>query len=158
MTTVITGAGSKAETVARINVSRNESGSTLTIDDGGLAVATDVVLGRDGGSNNLLRMGQGGILAIFGTDKNATGDFWSTNGTGTGNIMQYNPSGDGTTWLNITLGDAGVDYTIANGSGDLAGYSVLTMTSAVPEPGTISLLAIGGLGLGFCTWRRRRRA
>ena len=133
---LITGAGSKAETVARINVSRNESGSTLTIEDGGLAVATDVVLARDSGSNNLLRMGLGGILAIEGTGKTTTGEFWATNGTGTGNMMQYDT---GSGWANITgATGGGVDYTIADGTGDLAGYSVLTMAGGTTStPGTM---------------------
>ena len=149
VTTLITGAGSKAETVARINVSRNESGSTLTIEDGGLAVATDVVLARDSGSNNFVRMGFGGILAILGNDKTTTGEFWSTGGDAT-NLMQYDT---GSGWANITAATGGgVDYTIANGTGDLAGYSVLTMT-AIPEPTSLSLLALGGLAL-----LRRRRA
>ena len=135
VTTLITGAGSKAETVARINVSRNESNSTLTIEDGGLAVATDVVLARDSGSNNLLRMGLGGILAIAGTGKTTTGQFWSTNGDAS-NMMQYDT---GSGWANITgATGGGVDYTIADGTGDLAGYSVLTMAGGTTStPGTM---------------------
>ena len=77
----------------------NRAPTTMTIEDGGLVVAQNVVLSRQSGTNNLLRMGRGGILAIEGTGKTETSDFWSTNGTGE---MQYNPSGDGTTWVNIT--------------------------------------------------------
>jgi T5SS/PEP-CTERM-associated repeat protein len=133
---LVTGAGSKAETVARINVSRNESGSTLTIDDGGLVVATMVMLGRQGGSDNLLRMGLGGILAIAGTGKTTMGELWATDTAAAGNIMQYDT---GSGWANITGATPGVDYTIADGSDDLAGYSVLTMAGGGPTstPGTL---------------------
>jgi T5SS/PEP-CTERM-associated repeat protein len=135
---LVTGAGSKVTTVGDIQVGRNESGCTLTIEDGGLVVGEDVVLSRDSGSNNLLRMGAGGILAIEGTGKTATGQFWTTNGTGE---MQYNPSGDGTTWVNIPgATGGGVDYTIADGTGDLAGYSVLTMASGGGSPGTLIII------------------
>ena len=135
---VVTGAGSIAKTLALVQVSRNESGGTLTIDDGGLVMAEGVTLsdeGTNGGSGSFLRMGLGGILAIEGTGKSATGDFWA--GTG---VMQYNPSGDGTTWVDITAATAGVDYTIDDGSGDLAGYSVLTMAGGTPPVPTGTLI------------------
>jgi len=126
----VTGTGSKVTTLELVQVGRNESNCTLTIEDGGMVMAEMVVLSRDSGTNNLLRMGRGGILAIEGTGKTTTGQFWTTNGTGE---MQYNPSGDGTTWLNITgATGGGVDYTLADGTDDLAGYSVLTMA----EPAT----------------------
>lgn len=116
----------------------NRAPTTMTIEDGGLVVAQNVVLSRQSGTNNLLRMGRGGILAIEGTGKTETSDFWSTNGTGE---MQYNPSGDGTTWVNITgATGGGVDYTLEDGTGALAGYSVLTMLGG--EPPTIAITEI----------------
>jgi T5SS/PEP-CTERM-associated repeat protein len=144
---VVTGAGSKAKTLTAIQIGRNDSGTTLTIDLGGLVMAEGVMLARSDGSNNFIRMGLGGILAIEGTGKTTTAQFWSTGGDAS-NVMQYDT---GSGWANITGATSGVDYNIADGSGDLAGYSVLTM---IPEPATMSLLAIGGLAL----LRRRKRA
>ena len=54
-------------------------------------------------------------------------------------------------WADITGATYGEDYTLSYlTAGDLAGYTVLT----VPEPATLSLLALGGLAL----IRRRRTA
>jgi len=140
-TVVITGAGSTVNSNEHTAIGRYSSagpayyawGSTLTIDDGGLLMSEVVRIGRDANSASCeLRMGAGGILAIEGTGKTATSQLWNTNQTGTGNMMSYNPSGDGTTWLDITGATAGVDYTLADGTDDLAGYSVLTMA----EPAT----------------------
>ncbi len=60
---LVTGTGSKVTTLELVQVGRNYSGSTLTIEDGGLVVGEDVVLGRQSGSG-FLRMGAGGMLAI----------------------------------------------------------------------------------------------
>ena len=132
---LITGTGSKVSTLTSTAVGRNESGCTLTIDDGGLLISEVVKLGRDGGEGKL-RMGVGGMLAIEGAGKTLTSQLWSTDNSGE---MQYNPLGDGTTWVNITgATGGGVDYTLADGTGDLAGYTVLEMVVAVTDvPGDV---------------------
>ena len=145
---VITGAGSTVKTLAKTAIGRGEieagksgDGSTITIDDGGLLISDVVKIGRDSSADNVaLRMGAAGILAIEGTGK-AVSQLWSTDNSAGGNMMQYNPSGDGTTWVNITGATSGVDYTIADGTGDLAGYSVLTMASGTTStPGTMIIV------------------
>ena len=51
-------------------------------------------------------------------------------------------------WADITGATNGVDYTLDYlTTGDLTGYTVLTVMTPVPEPATLSLLAIGGLAL-----------
>jgi T5SS/PEP-CTERM-associated repeat protein len=131
---LVTGPGSKVTTLTPIQVGRNSLGSTLTIEDGGLVVGQDVVLGRSSGSG-FLRMGLGGVLAIEGAGKTLLSQMHTVQG---GGEMQYNPLGDGTTWVNITgATGGGVDYTLADGTGDLAGYTVLTM-AALPEPSDLA--------------------
>jgi VCBS repeat-containing protein/T5SS/PEP-CTERM-associated repeat protein len=143
---LVTGTGSKVTTLTPIQVGRNESGSTLTIEDGGLVVGQDVVLGRQSGSG-FLRMGAGGVLAIEGAGKTLLSQMHTVQG---GGEMQYNPSGDGTTWVNITgATGGGVDYTLANGTGALAGYTVLVIvppnTAPVANDDTNSATEAGGV-------------
>ena len=134
---LVTGPGSKVTTLTPIQVGRNDFGSTLTIEDGGLVVGQDVVLGRQSGSG-FLRMGPGGVLAIEGAGKTLLSQMHTVQG---GGEMQYNPSGDGTTWVNIAGATEGVDYTLADGTGDLAGYTVLTMAQT-PEPSGLAFTRI----------------
>ena len=134
---LVTGTGSKVTTLADIQVGRNEAvPSTLTIEDGGLVMAEGVVYGRDAGVG-YVRMGSGGMLAIEGAGKTLLSQMAGP-GAGTGEL-QYNPSGDGTTWVNMTgATGGGVDYTLADGTDDLAGYTVLEMVVAVTDvPGDV---------------------
>jgi T5SS/PEP-CTERM-associated repeat protein len=150
----VTGTGSLMSTLKNMRVGRTgfvtgtTIASTLTIEDGGLVMAEKIQMGSDASGVGNVRMGPGGILAIEGTKTLAT---MTTVGNGTGELQYWT----GSAWDDITNATAVTDYTLAAGSGTLSGYTVLTMT-AIPEPGTMSLLAIGGLGMLFK--RRRRRA
>ncbi len=95
----------------------------------------------------LLAWPVGGVLAVFGdhtTNPFVSGGMFSTRGSSTGEI-QYNPSGDGTTWVNMTLAPASAYTLTYSASGptingqDLGGYTVLTMAGGTtPAPsGTV---------------------
>ena len=62
-------------------------------------------------------------------------------------------------WRLASLDQHGIAsvYTAAPGSTAFQQQLYLTVgNSEVPEPGTLAMLAIGGLGIYFGTWRRRR--
>ena len=66
------------------------------------------------------------------------------------NIWHY----DGSTWTNYAPFDLTYDGTYASFTANgLSGYAV----SAVPEPGTMGLLAAALLGFLACGWRKRKR-
>ena len=92
-------------------------------------------------------MKTGGQLAILGADTTSL-DTFLANITGTVGNLKYWTGSD---WDSMSNGTLGIDYTLTDGAGDLAGYGVLMI---VPEPTTMSLLALGGLAM----LRRRRRA
>jgi len=171
-TVSVTGADSKLTSVNGqlvVGMYTNHIG-LMTVEDSGLVQTKELRMGFDGsGCEGYVHMGEGGVLAVDG-DKTTNrflpgGMFTKGGGTAIGEI-QYNPSDDGTTWLNMTGATEGVDYTltyydssyIVNGQ-DLDGYTVLTMpgpSSAVPEPSTFVLFAIGLLGLVMAGRRRKR--
>ncbi|OQY06288.1 MAG: hypothetical protein B6I25_04250 [Planctomycetales bacterium 4572_13] len=97
-------------------------------------------------------MATDGMLALIGNTENALIDFLnSIGGNGIGTIRYWDDSMS--EWDNIINATYGADYTLDYlAEGDLAGYTVLTVT-AVPEPVTLVLLAIGGL-----LTRKRKRA
>jgi hypothetical protein len=76
----------------------------------------------------------------FGPD----GNLYVTSG-GTNSILRY----DGTT--GAFLGTA------ASGQGLSGTFSFAFAPSAIPEPGSLTLLALGALGVAGYGWRRRRR-
>ena len=141
----VTGTGSIWKIDNLLGLDRNDDSptATLTIEDGGLVQAKDA---NFYGDNGVIRMQTGGMLALEGTASDLSEFTALFTGTyDTGDIQYYT----GSAWDDIENATAGADYTVSAGTGDLAGYSVLT----VPEPTTLGLLALGGLAI----LRRRSR-
>lgn len=118
----------------------NDGTGVVKLTNGGLMVAESTL--SIGGNNSFIDMSSGGILMIGGDATDLSGFLALIGGSG---IIRY---WDGSDWSNITNADASSYSVEAITSGDFAGYTMLT----VPEPATMSLLALGGIAL----LRRRR--
>ena len=152
---LVTGANSLfhvTDTSQNILLGRNGTATgQLTIEDGGMVMTAGMKLTQNADATGTLRMGAGGILAILGT-KTLDQMYYSGGGT---TAFQYDNAG---TWAPLTTAQSSLydlttysTETFINGV-DVDGYTVLTM-NAIPEPTSLSLLALGGLAL-----LRRRRA
>ncbi|MCP4376470.1 MAG: PEP-CTERM sorting domain-containing protein [bacterium] len=124
--------------------------ATLTIINGGLVSAAGdipIVIDHDGDGDSFINMATGGMLAVYKDCDDSLSDFLARI-SGTDAIQYWDASSSN--WAPITDATPGVDYRLDYlTEGDLAGYTVLT----VPEPATLSMLALGGLAV----LRRRRR-
>jgi T5SS/PEP-CTERM-associated repeat protein len=127
---------------------------TLTITGGGL-VSVGGGLGISSGS---LNMSRGGMLALEGDADDSLTQFLGLVGTGgyvSTDWIRYWKA-DVADWAPLTEATYGDDYTLEYlTSGDLAGYTLLTVGVVVPEPATFVLLI---LGVVSCCARRRRTA
>ena len=72
-----------------------------------------------------------------------------------------NTLSDGATWNSASFSSLGATpgiYVWKWGSGAHADSFTLDIGSAIPEPSTWALMALGFAGLGFAGWRSRRRS
>lgn len=124
---------------------------TLSITNSGLvSVAGTLTIDADMDNDGFINMTTGGMLAILGDVDDSLVNFMNII-SGTDAIRYWDSSNPG--WADITGATNGVDYTLNYiPTGNLAGYTVLTVDN-IPEPATMSLLALGGLAI----MRRRRR-
>jgi|GEM_PF-1622606 len=161
-TASVSGAGSKLTSVNGqliVGMYNNHPG-IMTVDDSGLVQTKTLIMGFDGAGEGYVHMGDGGVLAVEGnhmTNPFVSGGLFTKPGGSIGEI-QYNPSGDGTTWENMN-GAATELYTLTyaasggptvNGQ-DLSGYTVLTMlggTTPAADPEITSITSITSLGGG----------
>jgi T5SS/PEP-CTERM-associated repeat protein len=147
----INGAGSTWRNTDDVWIGRDGGSGILTITDDGLVVIDgQLSIGSGADGDNGVDMSNGGMLAITGNGAESLDDFLLLV-IGTDAIRYWDESASD--WALLTDATRGIDYTLEYiTTGDLAGYTLLTVT-AVPEPATLGLLALGGLAL-----IRRRRA
>jgi T5SS/PEP-CTERM-associated repeat protein len=150
-TVTIDGAGSKLiSTGSSLTISKRPTNvlynTVIEITNGGLMQANSIIqTGGTGVCKGEIDMATGGMLTVKGVAADIT-DLLT-------NLVKPKVAGDtltvnywdGATYANITGATAGVDYTLTNDT-------VSTTLTVVPEPATMSLLAIGGLMM----LRRRR--
>ena len=126
-------------------------GGTLTINYFefiGIAIGDSESSINDPGYNNSINMATGGMLALNGGNEGDTlADFLGPI-QGYGTICYWNETNS--SWKAISNATYGEDYTLTyHDSGDLAGYTVLTV-GTVPEPGCMGLfLTLLAAGIGF---------
>ncbi len=146
----VDGVGSVLTNNGDLYIGKNNKG-TMNITNGGLvSVAGLLNIDDNGDGNSFIRMATGGMLLLAGDADDSLAAFLGL-ASGTDEIRYWDDSISG--WADITGATVGEDYTLGYlAEGDLAGYTMLTVT-AVPEPAALSLLAIGGVAI----LRRRRR-
>ncbi len=146
-TVVVAGEGTTWTNGGDLRVGWEGSGILKILDGAMVSVADTLRIDHNGGDDSFVRMSNGGMLALFGDADDTLDDFLSlVRGTG---AIQYWDS-QAADWADITGATMGADYLLEYiPNGNLAGYTILT----VPEPATLSLLAVGGLAL----IRRRRQ-
>ncbi len=117
----------------------------LSIVNGGLvsASAPFFVIDNDGDGDSFIRMATGGMLALKGDAASSLASFLALVG-GTDAIDYWDAAISD--WADITTATYGDDYTVTYMTdGHLAGYTVLNVTTPIPEPAGLVALALGAV-------------
>jgi T5SS/PEP-CTERM-associated repeat protein len=135
-TATITGAGSKWTSSSDLGVGYAGVGD-LTITAGGLvSVGGTLTIDSNGGNDSFVNLAAGGMLALWGNADDSLAQFLGLVG-GTDAIRYWNASL--ASWTPLTTATLGVDYTLQyQDAGDLAGYTLLTVSAPGP-PGDFNL-------------------
>ncbi len=141
----VSGAGSQWINSSYLVVGRSGVG-TLTIENDGLVRVGGNLSIEEITAGSSIDMASGGMLALLG-NLDSSLDLFLDEITGRGSIRYWDNSVSD--WADITGATEGVDYNLALGSGDLAGYTVLTVFATIPEPATWMLLVASSLGLAL---------
>ena len=151
-TVIVDGAGSELSVRDLITVGYHGNGN-LHITNGGLVIAEltnkFVTIDFDENGDSFVNMATGGMLALWGDTSDSLGSFLGLV-EGTDAIRYWDALVSD--WAHISGATLGQDYWLEYLSeGDLAGYTVLTVT-AIPEPVGLVLFGLGGLAM----MRRKR--
>ena len=143
----VEGAGSVWDASGDFWVGRNGSGN-LRIQEGGLVVVDGALtIGQATASETgHVYLRTGGQLALAdaaGTGVDSVADFLALVANEDDDLMFLH---DDTGWTALADGTEGDGFTLTAGTGDLAGYTVLT---AIPEPAVIGLVGFATVGLLF---------
>jgi T5SS/PEP-CTERM-associated repeat protein len=148
-TVTVSGSGSIWSNSFDLNVGFNGVGS-LYIDDNALVLAGGMGIDRNEDRGSHITIATGGMLALKNNHASSLSSFLGRI-NGTDDIRYWDD--DAWDWDNISAATPGDDYTlIYHATGDLSGYTVLTVTTA-PEPTTMIALAAG---LPLLLKRKRR--
>lgn len=149
----LTGTGTKWMCSTNMVIGKNGIGELL-VEDGALLQTIDLLMGNYVGSSGLLKIQTGGMVALSdhgGSSATTLSGFLDRITSYSASTMAVEYYDEGTSsWDDINNATLGVDYTLQSGTGDLAGYTVLT---AIPEPATALLL----LGLSPVMLKRYRK-
>lgn len=104
-------------------------------------------------ADGMVKMGSGGMLALEGEAADSLDQFLElVDGT---DDIRYRDLASGT-WQHLSGAAYGTDYTLQyHDAGDLAGFTVLTVTAPIPEPAAV-VLALLGMGCAWLTSYGRR--
>jgi T5SS/PEP-CTERM-associated repeat protein len=152
---VVKGDGSEWANTNMLNIGYNGNGK-LGVSGGGMASCGFSYIGYSTGSTGLvtvdgtdstwtidgdgfINMASGGVLAVNGWNGGTPGGFLEIV-RGANAIRYWNHAAG--EWVGIFTATHGRQYTLTQGTGDLAGYTLLTVTPVAESD--ISLLAAGG--------------
>jgi len=129
----VSGTGSTWANEGDLYVGLHGAGA-LNIADGGLvSVGAALTIDNNNNGDSFITMGSGGMLGLYGDAHGLLGEFLGLI-DGSDDIRCWDESVWG--WVDITEATAGADYTLNYlDSGDLNGYTVLTVTTPTPTPG-----------------------
>ena len=150
-TATVTGAGSKWNS-SDLVVGRYGSG-TLYVESGALvSVGRRLTIDYNDNNESFINLATGGMLAIYGEADGSIYEFLDLV-LGTDAIRYWDASLNG--WASIADATYGDDFTLEYlTSGELAGYTKLTVFTPIPEPTAVVMLGFGAML--FAAARRSR--